>query len=200
MRALVSKGPSLEQLTLIEREPPRPGPGQVLLRMRAAAVALRDYKVATGAYGGDASRGPLVLGGEGVGEIVECGAGVTAWRAGQRVNPLFVQGWIDARVHPETIATTTLGGPLLDGTFAELMLASADSLVEVPAHLSDAEAATLPFAGLTAWRAVHEQAGIRAGDTVVVQGTGGIPLFALQFAKLADARDEVPPENTEYRR
>jgi len=195
MRALVSNHPGLDQLMLIERDPPRPGPGQVLLRMRAAAVALRDYKVATGAYGVDASRGPLVLGGEGVGEVVECGADVTGWHPGQRVNPLFVQGWTEERVHPDAIATSTLGGPRLHGTLAEFMVASAASLVEVPAHLSDTEAATLPFAGLTAWRAVHEQAGLRAGDTVVVQGTGGIPLFALQFAKLAGARVIVTSKN-----
>jgi len=90
MRALVSNHPGLDQLMLIERDPPRPGPGQVLLRMRAAAVALRDYKVATGAYGVDASRGPLVLGGEGVGEVVECGADVTGWHPGQRVNRIGV--------------------------------------------------------------------------------------------------------------
>jgi NADPH:quinone reductase-like Zn-dependent oxidoreductase len=196
MRALVSDGPGLERLKLAERHVPRPAPGQVLLRMRSAAVALRDFKVATGAYG-DGSRGTLVLGGEGVGVVVECGAGVTAWRRGQRVNPLFVQGWTEELVHPEVVATTTLGGPRLDGTLAEYILASAGSLVEVPAHLSDAEAATLPFAGLTAWRAVHEQAGIAEGDTVVVQGTSGIPLFVLQFAKLARARVIVSSKSDE---
>jgi NADPH:quinone reductase-like Zn-dependent oxidoreductase len=197
MRAFVSNGPGLDRLELVERELPRVRAGQVLLRMRAACVALRDYKVATGAYGGDATRPPLTLGGEGVGEILACGAGVGGWRPGQRVTPLFVQGWTDEQVHPEVIASTTLGGPRLDGTFADCMLASAASLVEVPDHLSDVEAATLPFAGLTAWRAVHEQAQIGAGDTVMVQGTGGIPLFALQFAKQAGARVIVSSKSDE---
>jgi NADPH:quinone reductase-like Zn-dependent oxidoreductase len=129
--------------------------------------------------------------------VLELGVGVIAWRVGERFNPLFVQHWTDPRAHPEAIATSTLGGPLLDGTFADQMVVPADSLVEVPPHLSDAEAATLPFAGLTAWCAVREQAGIGAGDVVVVQGTGGIPLYALQFAKLAGARVIVTSKSDE---
>ena len=197
MRALVSQGVGLDRLALVERAVPHPGPGQVLLRMRAAAVALRDYKMATGAYASAAGGAARVLGGEGVGEVVELGAGVTRWRIGERVNPLFVQRWTSARARPEAIARSTLGGPELDGSFADHMLVPAESLVAVPAHLSDAEAATLPFAGLTAWCAVREQAGVQAGDVVVVQGTGGIPLFALQFARLAGARVIVTSKNDE---
>ena len=195
LRAIVSQTVGLEGLALVERDMPRPGPGQVLLRMRAAAVALRDYKVATGAYGSGAAHVPRVLGGEGVGEVVELGAGVVQWRIGDRVNPLFVQRWTGTRAHPEAIARSTLGGAEVDGSFAEHMVVPAESLVAVPAHLSDAEAATLPFAGLTAWCAVREQGPIGAGDVVVVQGTGGIPLFALQFAKLAGAQVIVTSKN-----
>jgi NADPH:quinone reductase-like Zn-dependent oxidoreductase len=111
------------------------------------------------------------------------------------VNPLFVQRWTQARAHPEAIATSTLGGPRLDGTFAERMVVPAESLVAVPSHLSDVEAATLPFAGLTAWCAVREQAGVGEGDVVVVQGTGGIPLYALQFARLFGAQVIVTSKN-----
>jgi len=195
VRAIVSQAPGLEGLQFVEREMPAPGPGQVLLGMRAAAVSLRDYKMATGAYGAAAERVPRVLGGEGVGEVLALGAGVTQWRVGERVSPLFVQRWTAARAHPEAVAHSVLGGADIDGSFAEQMLVPADSLVAVPAHLSDAEAATLPFAGLTAWCAVHEQAGIGAGNVVVVQGTGGIPLFALQFAKLVGARVIVTSKN-----
>lgn len=197
MRAWVSHGAGLDGLELLERATPRPGPGQVLLRMRAAAVALRDYKMATGAYGAGGSRAAVVLGGEGVGEVLEVGAGINQWHVGDRVNPLFVQRWTEARAQPEVIATSTLGGPLLDGTFADRMLVPATSLVAVPPHLSDIEAATLPFAGLTAWCAVREQGTIVAGDVVVVQGTGGVALFALQFAKLAGARVIVTSKNEE---
>ena len=200
MRAIVSKSAGLEGLVLAQRDVPRPGPGEVLLRMRAASVALRDYKMATGAYASGTVHAARVLGGEGVGEVLELGAGVTQWRVGDRVNPLFVQRWTGARAHPEAIARSTLGGPEIDGSFADHMRVPAESLVAVPAHLSDAEAATLPFAGLTAWCAVREQGGIAvgvgAGDVVVVQGTGGIPLFALQFAKLAGARVIVPRRTT----
>ena len=195
MRAWVSHAAGLDKLELVERATPRPRPGQVLLRMRAAAVALRDYKMATGAYGAGGSRAAVVLGGEGVGEVLEVGASVTQWQVGDRVNPLFVQRWTEARALPEVIATSTLGGPLLDGTFADRMLVPATSLVAVPPHLSDIEAATLPFAGLTAWCAVREQGAVVAGDVVVVQGTGGIALFALQFAKLAGARVIVTSKN-----
>ena len=195
MRAVVSIAPGLEHLALIERESPRPGPGQVLLRMRAASVALRDHKMASGAYGGGESRAAPVLGGEGVGEVIELGAGITQWRVGDRVNPLFVQRWTQTRAHPEAIAMSTLGGPRLDGTFAERMVVPAESLVAVPPHLSDVEAATLPFAGLTAWCAVREQANIGEGDVVVVQGTGGIPLYALQFARMAGAHVIVTSKN-----
>jgi NADPH:quinone reductase-like Zn-dependent oxidoreductase len=195
MRAIVSQGSGLEGLKLIERDPPRPGPGEVLLRMRAAAVALRDYKMATGAYGGAAGHAARVLGGEGVGDVLELGPGVTQWWVGDRVSPLFVQRWTALRADPEAIAKSVLGGGYIDGCFAEFMVVSAHSLVEVPPHLSDVEAATLPFAGLTAWCAVREQAGIVAGDVVVVQGTGGIPLYALQFAKLAGATVIVTSKN-----
>ena len=196
-RAIVSRGTGLASLALVERAALHPGPGQVLLRMRAAAVALRDHKMATGAYASAAGGTPRVLGGEGVGEVAALGAGVTRWRVGERVNPLFVQRWTGARAQPEAIARSTLGGPELDGTFAHHLLVPAESLVAAPAHLSDAEAATLPFAGLTAWCAVREQARIEAGDVVVVQGTGGIPLFALQFARLAGARVIVTSKNDE---
>ena len=151
MRAIVSHAAGIEHLAFVEREAPQPGPGQVLLRMRAASVALRDHKVASGAYGAGVARGSLVLGGEGVGEVIELGSGVTQWRLGERVNPLFVQHWTEARARPDAIARSTLGGPRLDGTFADRMVVPADSLVAVPPHLSDVEAATLPFAGLTAW-------------------------------------------------
>jgi NADPH:quinone reductase-like Zn-dependent oxidoreductase len=179
MRAWVSHAAGLEHLRLDERPVPRPAAGEVLLRMRAASVALRDHKMAMGAYDDGGQRGPRVLGAEGTGEVLECGAGVRGWRPGQRVQPLF-----------SALAATTS-----DGCFADCMVVPADSLVEVPGHLSDIEAATLPFAALTAWSALHEQVRIGQGDTVVVQGTGGIPLFALQFARRAGAQVIVTSKN-----
>jgi NADPH:quinone reductase-like Zn-dependent oxidoreductase len=197
MRALELRDVGLEHLRLVERATPRPAGGEVLLRMRAAAIGLRDYKVVTGAYSQTGQHRPLIPGGEGVGEVVELGPDVTQFKVGDRVNPIFVQQWLSGLPTPEVVAKTTLGGPLLDGTFAEYMVVPECSLVKVPEHLTDAEAATLPFAGLTAWSAVAEQARVRAGDVVVIQGTGGIPLFALQFAKLLGATVIVTSKNDE---
>lgn len=184
MRALELQSTGFDHFRLVQRDIPRPAAGQVLLKMKAAAVGLRDYKVVTGAYANAEQLRPLIPGGEGVGEVVELGPDVSEVSVGDRVNPVFMQGWVDGRPHPDVIARTTLGGPLLHGTFAEYMVVPACSVVKVPPHLSDAEAATLPFAGLTAWSAVAEQGRIKAGETVVIQGTGGIPLYALQFCKL----------------
>lgn len=188
MKALQLDGVGFDQLRYTDRDVPRPGAGEVLLKMRAASVGLRDYKVVNGAYAAAEQTRPLVPGSEGVGDIVELGADVAGLNIGERVNPVYVQGWLSGKPHPQLIARNTLGGPLLHGTFAEYMVVRADSVVAVPAHLSDAEAACLPFAGLTAWRAIVEQGRIGAGDSVLIQGTGGIPLLALQFAKYLGAR------------
>jgi NADPH:quinone reductase-like Zn-dependent oxidoreductase len=197
MRALELGDVGLAHLRLVERAAPRPGRNEILLGMRAAAVGLRDYKVVTGAYANGGQRYPLVPGGEGVGEVLEVGDDVAGVRVGDRVNPLFVQEWLHGRPRDDAVARTTLGGPLRDGSFAELMVVPARSVVRVPAHLTDVEAATLPFAGLTAWSAVAEHGGVRAGDTVVIQGTGGVALFALQFAKLLGATAIVTSKNDE---
>ncbi len=197
MKALILSGTGFEHFAYGECERPRPAAGEVLLKMRAAAIGLRDYKVVNGAYAAAEQTRPLVPGSEGVGEIVELGEGVYTAKLGDRVNPLYVQGWLAAKPHPSLIARSTLGGPLLHGTFGEYLVVRADSVVTVPAHLSDAEAATLPFAGLTAWRAVSEQGAIKSGDTVLIQGTGGIPLYALQFAKSLGATVIVSSKSDE---
>lgn len=197
MRALELHATGFEHFRLGHRDVPRPAAGQVLLKMKAAAVGLRDYKVVTGAYANAEQLRPLIPGGEGVGEVVELGPDVSEVRLGDRVNPVFMQGWLNGRPHPDIIARTTLGGPLLHGTFAEYMVVPAHSVVSVPPHLTDAEAATLPFAGLTAWSAVAEQGLVKAGDAVVIQGTGGIPLYALQFCKLLGATAIVTSKSDE---
>jgi NADPH:quinone reductase-like Zn-dependent oxidoreductase len=191
MRAWVIHGSGLDQLRLETRDTPRPGAGQVLLRLRAASVALRDFKMASGAYGVAEERVP---GGEGVGEIVAFGERVEGWRIGQRVNPLFVHACTGDNISPADIAASSLGGLHRDGCFAEFMLADAAALVEAPSSLSDAQAATLPFAGVTAWCALGEGA-IKRGDVVVVQGTNGVMLFALQLAVAAGATVIVTSKN-----
>lgn len=164
-----------------------PGPGQVLLRMRAASLNYRDLLVPFRGYGAHTGTLPLIPLSDGVGEVIEVGAGVTRVRAGERVCPCFTQGWIDG---PPDGAHSNLGGPL-DGTMAELMCLPAEGVVKVAASLSDEAAATLPCAALTAWSALVAYDNIAPGSRVLVQGTGGVALFALQFAKLRGAQVTV---------
>src|SRR5688572_25518238 len=173
----------MEHLKLAARPDPRPGPGQVLLRMKAASINYRDLLVPLRGYGRQTGTLPLIVLGDGVGEVIECGAGVTRVKTGDRVCPSYNQAWISGEADHERIGRGALGGPL-DGTMAELMCLPEGGVVKVPAHLSDEEAAALPCAGLTAWSAVVTHDRLGPGSRVLVQGTGGVALFALQFAKL----------------
>jgi len=177
--------PGLDSLTRVERTDPRPGPGQVLIRVRAWSLNFRDLSVARGAYGGPPTKGLIPLS-DGVGEVVEVGAGVTRVKPGDRVAGIFMQGFIAGGITAEALRTA-LGGAI-DGMLAEYVVLSEHGVVSVPAHLADEEAATLPCAAVTAWNALVREARIKAGDTVVLLGTGGVSLFALQFAKLHGAR------------
>ena len=177
----------LTHLKLATRPDPRPGPGQVLLRMRAASLNYRDLLVPSRGYGVHTGTLPLIPISDGVGEVIEAGAGVTRVRAGDRVCPCYRQGWIDG---PPDGAYLSLGGPI-DGTMAELMCLPAEGVVKVPAYLSDEAAATLPCAALTAWSALVTYDNLGPGSRVLVQGTGGVALFALQFAKLRGAHVTV---------
>jgi len=129
---------------------------------------------------------PLIPGSDGIGEVVETGDGVSRVKKGDRVATTFFQGWISGEPTIEK-AATSLGGPL-DGVLTEYKLVKEDGVVHVPEHLSDEQAATLPCAALTAWNALAIQGRVKAGQTVLVQGTGGVALFSLQFAKLMGAR------------
>jgi len=169
------------------RPDPKPGPGQVLLRMRAASLNYRDLLVPLRGYGAHTGNLPLIPLSDGVGEVVETGAGVTRVRVGDRVCPCFTQGWIDGL--PDG-SHQTLGGPL-DGTMAEYMVLPEGGVVKVPAGLDDAQAASLPCAALTAWSALVAYDNLAPGSQVLVQGTGGVALFALQFAKLRGAHVTV---------
>lgn len=184
MRAVEVRAFGLDNLALAERPDPRPGPGQVLVRVRAAALNYRDLLTVLGRYN-PKQKLPLIPGSDGAGEVVEVGAGVTRVRPGDRVCTVFAQRWIAGEPTREK-ARSTLGGPL-DGTLAELMVLDQEGVVHAPAHLGDEEAATLPCAAVTAWNALTA-AGIKAGDTVLVQGTGGVSIFALQLGVALGAR------------
>jgi NADPH:quinone reductase-like Zn-dependent oxidoreductase len=171
-------------LTLIERPVPKPGPGEVLIRIYAASLNYRDLLVVRGRY----ARGlklPVVPASDGAGEIVETGPAVTRVKKGDRVAGIFMQGWLGGDVTPAA-PRTALGGAL-DGMLADYVVLNQDGVVLLPAHLSYEEAATLPCAAVTAWNALTTWS-LKPGTSVLVQGTGGVSIFALQFAKLAGGR------------
>lgn len=174
-----------EHLRLYERDDPEPGPGEVVLAMRAASLNFRDSLVVRGGYG-PRYRLPLIPVSDGVGEVMAMGAGVASIAPGDRVCPIFFQSWLSGPPSPEKFQNA-LGGDV-DGVLSERMCVPASAVVKVPEHLSDVEAACLPCAGVTAWTAVITQGRVCPGETAVVQGTGGVALFALQFAKLAGAQ------------
>lgn len=177
-------GFGLDRLTLAERPEPQPGPGQVLVRVRAVSVNYRDLLVVKGLYNPRLPL-PLIPFSDGAGEVVAVGAGVTRVKSGDRVAGIFMQRWIAGEL-TEAKAESALGGAI-DGMLAEYALLHEEGMVRIPEHLSFEEGATLPCAAVTAWHAVVEE-GVKPGDTVLTIGTGGVSLFALQFARLAGAR------------
>jgi len=172
-----------DHLQLGTRPEPKAGRGEVVIRMKAASLNFRDLVVPNRGYGAYTGNLPLIPISDGVGEVVEAGSGVTRVKVGDRVCPSFNQAWIGGEPDLERL-TRTLGGPI-DGTMAELMCLPAEGVVKVPAYLTDEQAATLPCAALTAWSAIIANDRLGPGSRVLVQGTGGVALFALAFAKLA---------------
>lgn len=175
------------ELAIVERPVPEPGPGEVLIQFHAASINRRDLMVVQGTYN-PRMKMPAVPLSDGAGEVVQVGEKVDEWKEGDRVMPIFAQHWVDGDP-TEAIRRTSLGaGPFWDGVMREYGVFAADSLVRVPPHLSWEQSATLPCAALTAWNAIVESGRIKAGETVLTQGTGGVSLFAVQFAKMFGAR------------
>ena len=181
----IRDGFGLDQLVAAERPEPKPRHGEVLLAMKAASLNYRDILMVNGHYNPRQPL-PLVPCSDGVGEVVEVGEGVSRVAPGDRVSTLFCQKWLGGAPDKAKLGST-LGGPH-DGTLTEFMVLPEDGVVPVPEHLSYLEAATLPCAALTAWSALVTQGNVHAGDTVLVQGTGGVSLFALQLARSLGAR------------
>jgi len=174
-----------ENLKIVELPDVTPGPGEALVRMRACSVNYRDLAVLRGAYG-PGVKAPLIPLSDGAGEVVAVGPGVTRVKPGDRVAAAFMQKWIDGE-QDDRKANSALGGSI-DGMMAEQVCLNAEGLVHFPEHLSFEEAACLPCAAVTAWHGLVRSGGVRPGETVLLQGTGGVSIFALQFAKLAGAR------------
>lgn len=196
MRALEARDPfGIDSLAFVERAVPQPQRGEVLIRMRAFSLNYRDLLVVNAIDRWRPAQPRIPLS-DGVGEIVQLGDGVTRFQTGDRVAPIFYPQWLDGGPAAEKM-NGALGGSAVDGLYAELVVAHESSLVKVPDTLSDVEAATLPCAGVTAWHGVAEEGRARRGDTVVVLGTGGVALFAMQFAQLHGARVIVTSSSDE---
>jgi len=181
----IRDGFGFDNLRRVERPVPAPGPGQVLVKVRAASLNYRDLLVVKGLYNPKMPL-PRVPLSDAAGVVEAVGPGVTRVKVGQRVAGIFMQTWLDGEVD-DAKGRSALGGGI-DGVLAEYVVFEENGVVMVPEHLSDEEAATLPCAAVTAWHALVSAGGLKAGDTVLIQGTGGVSLFALQFAKLLGAR------------
>lgn len=182
MYAIQLVEPSLTAFRRTSLPDPQPAAGDVVIRLRAAALNYIDVAVATGDFPGATL--PIVPVADGAGNIVALGAGVTNVALGDRVIPHFMPDWLDGPMRPERIAA--MRGITLPGSLSEYVAVPARSVVRLPDHLDFVQGAALPIAATTAWNAVRS-ASVRPGSTVVILGTGGVSLFALQFAKASGA-------------
>lgn len=183
----ITAGFGLDQLRLGDAPEPEPGPGEIKLRLLAASINYRDLVVVEGNYG-RAIKPPVVPLSDGVGEVVAVGPGATRFRPGDRVCPSFFPDWTGGGPRDAVMRLERARGASRNGTLAEYLVVDERSPVRVPDYLSDTEAATLPCAGLTAWNALTYGTRTMPGDTVLVQGTGGVSIFALQFGVMLGAR------------
>ena len=177
---------NLDALKQVEADDPQPAPGQVLVRMRACTLNHRDLNIISGTYTSLALKPGAIPLSDGAGEVTAVGQGVTRWKTGDRVAPIFVQRWLGGDLLPEYMPSA-LGGPS-DGVLAEQIVLNEEGLVQIPSHMSFEQAATLPCAAVTAWNAVLVKGALQPGQTLVTLGTGGVSLFAAQFALMAGAR------------
>ena len=175
----------VDQLEQVETALPAPGPRDVLLRIHAVSLNFRDLLMVKGHYNPRMAL-PRIPCSDGAGEIVEIGSEVRGWKVGDRVAGIFMQNWLDGQM---SSAKThgALGGDI-DGMLAQYVALPAEGIVAIPEYLNYEQAATLPCAAVTAWNAVTRAHPVRAGETVLIQGTGGVSIFALQFAVLMGAR------------
>ncbi|MBO0722755.1 MAG: NAD(P)-dependent alcohol dehydrogenase [Blastocatellia bacterium] len=176
----------LENLKLVERAEPKPAAHEVVVKFHAASLNYRDLMFVKGIYNPH-TRFPAVPLSDGAGEVIALGEQVTRWKAGDRVCPIFTQGWLGGRRSAQQ-DRTALGAGDLAGTLREYGAFHEDGLVRIPDHLSYDEAATLPCAAVTAWNALIHTGSLKAGEAVLTLGTGGVSIFAIQFARLHGAR------------
>ena len=185
MRAYEIHKFGLDGLALVDRPRPEPKAGQVLLKMKAASLNYRDLLAVKGLYNPRMPLPQIPLS-DGAGEVAAVGEGVTRVKVGDRVANTFFEKWAAGELTAEGSKSALGAGR--DGVLAEYVALDEDGVVQAPEHLSDEEVATLPCAALTSWGALITYGKLKAGDSVLAMGTGGVSLFALQFAKLSGAR------------
>ena len=189
MRFYTTLGDGIDALELKEKETPTPKDGEVLVKISAASLNYRDLLVVKG-VGSWKPNEPRIPVSDGVGEVVAVGENVSRVQPGDRVAGIFLPRWLYGELTAEKFLLPP-GGAAADGVLAEYVIFDEAAVVKLPANLSDEEAATLPCAGVTAWHAVRRRSRVAAGETVLIQGTGGVSLFALQFAAGLGARPFV---------
>ncbi|MBV8072180.1 MAG: NAD(P)-dependent alcohol dehydrogenase [Acidobacteriaceae bacterium] len=195
MKAFEIQEFGIDKLAFVDREDPAaPASGEVLVRLTAASLNYRDLMIVKGVYNPKLKR-PLIPLSDAAGVVEKIGPGVSRFKEGDRVAGCFFPEWPDGPPAPEKVRPA-LGGSI-DGVLRQRMLFRQDGLVRVPSSLSDEQAATLPCAGLTAWHALFEHLDSRPGETVLIQGTGGVSIFALQFAHAAGMRTIVTSSSDE---
>ena len=194
MKAWALHGFGKDNLKLVDKPVPNPGPNEVLLRIHAVSLNYRDKVIMEGNYNPKLSF-PMVQVADAVGEIVDAGKDVTRFSKGERVITNYATSWIDGEPQGDEVVHTL--GNTISGALAEYAVLDEKAVVPAPQYLSDEEAATLPCAGLTAWYALIEKGQLKPNQTVLVQGTGGVSIFGLQIASALGARVIVTSSNDE---
>jgi NADPH:quinone reductase-like Zn-dependent oxidoreductase len=180
--------PSGDAMTLALREvaAPTPAAGEVAVRVRAVSLNRRDLMMVAGRYGPGGTAANTVPLSDGAGEVIAVGSAVTRFKVGDRVAGIFFEDWLDGA--PTAASLATARGGNAGGMLSEVVVTDDEGLVSIPAHLTYEEAATLPCAGVTAWVGLFKRGGLKAGDFVLLEGTGGVSVFGLQFAAAAGAK------------
>jgi NADPH:quinone reductase-like Zn-dependent oxidoreductase len=196
MRAyqLPKGGAGIDALTEAERSDPKPAYRQVLVKVKACSLNFRDLAIARGSYRMPVRDNITPLS-DGAGEVIEIGSGVSRVKVGDRVAGNFFQRWPGGEPAAD-VHKSALGGGI-DGMLADYAVLEEDGVVKLPAHLSFEEGATLPCAAVTVWHAMMEHAKLKAGDTILLQGTGGVSIFGLQFARAMGIRAIITSSSDE---
>jgi NADPH:quinone reductase-like Zn-dependent oxidoreductase len=196
MRAyqLPKGGAGIDALALVERPDPKPAHRQVLVKVKACSLNFRDLGIVRGTYRVPVRENVIPLS-DGAGEVVEIGPAVLRVKVGDRVAGNFFQRWPGGESSAEVHGSALGGG--IDGMLADYALLEEDGVVKIPPHLSFEEGAALPCAGVTAWNAMMEHAKLKAGDTILLQGTGGVSIFGLLFAHAAGVRAIITSSSDE---